>query len=177
MKFSVAMSTPVDAALQQHLLRRDRQEDLCFALWYPSQGATRSTALIGESVLPQSGERHVHGNASFLPEYVERVIKVAVKSGAGVAFLHSHLGPGWQGMSPDDVAAETGLAPAVKGATGLPLVGLTLGTDGAWSARFWEKQAARKYERKWCESVRVVGIAWTPLIAILSCRRRGLGRS
>jgi molybdopterin-synthase adenylyltransferase len=55
------------------------------------------------------------------------------------------------------VAAETGLAPAVKGATGLPLVGLTLGTDGALSARFWEKQAARRYERRWCESVRVSG--------------------
>jgi hypothetical protein len=157
MRFSVAIPTSVDATLQQHLLRPDRQEDLCFALWHPSQGATRTTALIGEALLPLSAERRVHGNTSFLPEYVERVIKVAVSNGAGVAFLHSHLGPGWQGMSPDDVAAETGLAPAVKGATGLPLVGLTLGTDGAWSARFWEKQAARRYERKWCESVRVVG--------------------
>lgn len=37
------------------------------------------------------------------------------------------------------------------------LVGLTIGTDGAWSGRFWEKVGPKKHERVWCESVRVVG--------------------
>src|SRR5207248_3299526 len=64
---------------------------------------------------------------------------------------------GWQDMSGDDIRAEEGHAAASKGATGLPLVGLTLGADGAWSARFWEKMAPRTYVRRWCASVRVVG--------------------
>jgi ThiF family len=115
------------------------------------------TALLHQLVLPGDGERLVHGNASFLPQYFERALGVAIAAGGGLAFLHSHCGPGWQGMSPDDIAAEQGHAAAAKGATGLPLVGLTLGTDGAWSARFWEKIGPRQYERRWCDTARVVG--------------------
>lgn len=156
--FSVAMTEAVDRSLQKHLLRGDRQEDLCFALWNPSQGAWRQTALLHAVVLPMEGERGVHGNASFNPEYFERVAKRAAAEGCGVAFLHSHLGPGWQGMSRDDVVAERDrLAGATAALTGLPLVGLTLGTDGAWSARFWERSAPKTYDRHWCRSVRVVG--------------------
>src|SRR5207245_3170237 len=81
----------------------------------------------------------------------------AAAARAGLAFLHSHLGPGWQAMSGDDIRAEQGNAGAAQGATSLPLVGLTLGTDGAWSARFWEKIAPRTYARRWCTNVRVVG--------------------
>jgi molybdopterin/thiamine biosynthesis adenylyltransferase len=92
-----------------------------------------------------------------MPSYFERAVGVAAEAKAGLAFLHSHPGPGWQGMSDDDIAAERGHAAATKGATGLALVGLTLGTDGAWSARFWEKTAPRTYERRWCSHVRVVG--------------------
>jgi len=95
--------------------------------------------------------------SSFLPAYFERAVTEAVAENAELAFLHSHLGPGWQGMSDDDVRAEQTHAAAAKGATGLPLVGLTLGTDGAWSARFWEKTSPRVYERRWCTHVRVVG--------------------
>lgn len=155
--YSVAIPSPVNQDLVQHLLRADGQEDLCFALWYPSRGTTRTTALIYESLLPLNGERTVHGNASFLPRYFERAIGTAVEKGAGLAFLHSHPAPGWQGMSDDDIRAEQGHAAAALGATGLPLVGLTLGTDGAWSARFWERLAPRTYERQWCSHVRVVG--------------------
>jgi molybdopterin/thiamine biosynthesis adenylyltransferase len=60
-------------------------------------------------------------------------------------------------MSPDDIATERRQAVTVKAATGMPLVGLTLGNDGAWSARFWIKTAPKAYERNWCESVRVLG--------------------
>jgi hypothetical protein len=155
--YSVAMSAALHRDLMRHLLRKDRQEDLCFALWHPSDGTTRRTALLYRPILPQAGERRVHGNASFLPTYFERAVSEAAAENAGLAFLHSHVGPGWQGMSDDDVRAEERHTAAVKGATALPLVGLTLGTDGAWSARFWEKTGPRVYERRWCTHVRVVG--------------------
>lgn len=155
--YSVALTSRFHRELMAHLVRADGQEDLCFALWYPSDGATRKTALLHRAVLPQLGERRVHGNASFLPGYFERAVTEAAAENAGLAFLHSHLGPGWQGMSDDDMRAENIHAAAAKGATGLPLLGLTLGTDGAWSARFWEKTKPRVYERRWCTHVRVVG--------------------
>ena len=61
-------------------------------------------------------------------------------------------------MSSDDVVAERDrLAGAVAGRTGLPLVGLTRGTDGSWSGRLWLRRARRIYERHWVRSVRVVG--------------------
>lgn len=62
-------------------------------------------------------------------------------------------------MSKDDVIAETRISPSVMGLTGLPLLGLTLGTDGAWSGRFWMKDTneKRKYNRNWCDTVRVIG--------------------
>ena len=51
------------------------------------------------------------------------------------------------------------MAPTVYASTGLPLLGLTLGTDGSWSSRYWLKKALekRKYDRQWSENVRVVG--------------------
>ena len=155
--YSAALPASVNTAVLRHLLRSDGQEDLCFGLWYPSQGHTRMTGLIQKLILPLDGERLVHGNASFLPHYFERAITEAVSAGAGLAFMHSHLGPGWQDMSGDDIRAENKHAPATFGATGLPLLGLTLGTDGAWSARFWERTKPRTYERRWCTHVRVVG--------------------
>jgi hypothetical protein len=156
-EYSVALPATLHRELCRHLWRADGQEDLCFAIWYPSRGRIRLTALLHTVILPKDGERTVHGNASFQPRYFERAVGEAAAAGGGLAFLHSHLGPGWQGMSSDDVKAEIGHAAAAQGATGLPLLGLTLGTDGAWSARFWTKTAPRKYERRWCETVRVVG--------------------
>ncbi len=157
MRYSVSLTTVLHDDACKHLMRKDRQEDLCFATWYPSQGNKRLTALLHKIILPKVNERSVHGNASFMPNYIQRAIGQAVEQNAGLALLHSHLGPGWQGMSDDDVAAEANNAAAVKGATGLPFVGLTLGTDGAWSSRIWEKIGKRQYERRWCESTRVVG--------------------
>jgi len=155
--YSAALSKALHAQAEAHLLRPDGQEDLCFALWNPSAGRVRSTALLSELILPQRGERSVHGNASFLPGYFERAVALAASNKTGLAFLHSHPTPGWQAMSEDDVRAEHEHSAAIQGATGLPLVGLTLGTDGAWSARFWEKVRPRTYERRWCSNVRVVG--------------------
>jgi len=155
---SAAMTAAVDAEARAHLLRRDRQEDLCFALWHPSCGATRLTAVIERLILPLAGERNVHGNASFEAAFLERALSEAAAAGGGLALLHSHpLGRGWQGMSRDDIAAEQGNAGAVFGATGRPFVGLTLAGDGSWSARFWERSAPRTYPCAWCGTVRVVG--------------------
>lgn len=156
-EYSTALPYDIHAEAARHLIRADRQEDLCFAIWFPSEGKTRTTALVRQLILPREGERLVHGNASFLPEYFERALGEAISAKGGLAFLHSHPGPGWQDMSPDDIRAEEGHAAATKGATGLPLVGLTVGTDEAWSARFWEKTGPRRYARQWCSSVRVVG--------------------
>lgn len=157
MSFSVALTSDIHTDALRHLLRSDGQEDLCFALWNPSHGAERKSALVGELLLPLEPDREVHGNAEFMPQYFARVLDLAVKKRMGIAFMHSHLGPGWQNMSLADVQAENRIAASVKGATGLPLVGMTLGTDGAWSGRFWEKTGPGKYERQWCRTVRVVG--------------------
>ena len=155
--YSTALSSELHKHAQAHLIRADGQEDLCFAIWFPSEGAGRTSSLVNRLILPQDGERLIHGNASFLPHYFERALGEACDAGGGLAFLHSHPVAGWQDMSCDDVRAELGHAAATKGATGLPLVGMTLGTDGAWSSRSWEKTGPRRYERRWCSNVRVVG--------------------
>ena len=121
---SIAMTAEVDRLARRHLLRSDRQEDICFGLWRGSRGQTRTTALIERLILPREGERNVHGNASFEPGFLERAMSEAAAAGAGLALLHSHpLGRGCQGLSRDDIAAEQGNAGAVFGATGLPCVG------------------------------------------------------
>jgi molybdopterin-synthase adenylyltransferase len=154
---SVAMSAETDRVLGPHLHKPNRQEDLAFAYWLPSVGQARYTAIISAVVLPNDGDRILQGNVAFLPEYLSRVLE-GVPDGAGIAFMHGHLGPGWQGMSHDDVVAERDrLAGAVAGQTGLPLIGMTRGTDGAWSARMWARRAPRDYERLEARTVRVVG--------------------
>lgn len=159
--YSVALTTSLARDLRGHLLRhfvqQRRQEDLCFALWRPSGGATRTTALLTDILLPREGDRELHGGASFLPSYLERAIGAALDQDAGIAFLHNHFTPGWQGMSPEDIEAELRLAPRVLAATGLPLVGLTMGTDGAMSARFWPRVGKGQFKREWCSTVRFVG--------------------
>jgi len=157
MSYSIAFTSSGHAEAAAHLLRKDGQEDLCFALWYPSRGKIRTSALISSIIFPHRNDRQVHGNASFNPSYFERSLGMALEKGAGLAFMHSHPGPGWQDMSPDDIEAESGRAAATQAATGLPLVGLTLANDHSWSGRFWEKVEPKLYQRKWCETVRVIG--------------------
>ena len=154
---SVAMTAQDDRILGDHVHKENRQEDLAFAYWRPSVGTRRFTAVITKLILPQAGDRLLHGNVAFRPQYLHRVL-AEMPDGCGVAFLHGHPGPGWQGMSDDDVVAERDrLAGAVAGRTGWPLVGLTRGTDGAWSGRLWLRSAPRLYQRRWARSVRVVG--------------------
>lgn len=181
-RYSTALTEATHDALMAHLIRVDGQEDLCFAIWYPSEGATRTTALIATPILPkENGDRLVHGNASFLPPFFERALAMAMEAGGGLAFLHSHGGPGWQDMSLDDERAEQSIDAQALAATGLPLVGLTLGTDGAWSARFWIKTRPKRYVRNWCENVRVVGlglaVTWHPQRRPVPSFRRALDRT
>lgn len=160
MSFEVAFTSDAVSVSGEHLLQHYRrnklQEDLCFALWRPSTGQSRRTALISEIILPEKGERALHGNTSFEPDYLARAIRVARKEKAGLAFMHSHPSAGWQGMSVEDVEAERDVLAYPAAATGFPLVGLTIGTDGYWSARFWERDG-KQMRRRWCEKVRVVG--------------------
>lgn len=158
-QFSVVMTDEIHQQLINHLIREDGQEDLCFATYVPGTGKNRYTGIISSIILPLDGERNVHGNVSFTSDYFERVIKIAVERKEGIVFLHSHPYPGWQGMSKDDIIAEKRMSPATFAATHIPLLGMTIGTDGAWSARFWNKDASKKrfYNRNWCGNVRVIG--------------------
>ena len=160
MSFEVVLTEHADSTSNAHLLqhyrRNECQEDLCFALWHPSTGATRRTALIDEIILPERRDRNLHGNVSFTPDYLARAIKIAREKQSGLAFMHSHPRPGWQGMSWPDIEAERDVLAYPAGATGLPLLGLTVGSDGYWSARFWER-IGRRMHRHWCQKVRIVG--------------------
>jgi molybdopterin/thiamine biosynthesis adenylyltransferase len=156
---SAALTTDTHEALVGHLDRGDRQEDLCFALYRPSSGATRTTAVVHGLVLPEAGERRVHGNVAFTSDYFLRAAFAAADADAGLVLLHSHpRGYGWQGMSSDDVDAELGHAAQAQEITGLPLVGMTMGTgEASWSARVWAKTPGGEFARRDCDSVRVVG--------------------
>jgi molybdopterin-synthase adenylyltransferase len=156
-ELSVAMTQEIDSTLAAHLDQGPDQEDLTFAYWLPSAGASRFTGVLNQVMLPRHGERVLDGNVSFMGTYLDRVL-ASRPPGAGVALLHSHLGPGWQDMSDDDIFAEqVRLAGAVAGQSDLPVLGLTRGTDGAWSARYWLRTNPRRYAPRDCSSVRVVG--------------------
>lgn len=74
---SAAMTAETEGALRAHLLRSDRQEDICLATYRPSTGTTRRTSLLRQVHLPEPGEREVHGNATITGDYVLRVAAAA----------------------------------------------------------------------------------------------------
>ena len=166
LRSSAAMTETTSSELVTRLLRSDGQEDICLAIYQPSTGRHRVTALVSEVLPPRRGERAVHGNATVTGDYVFRAAIAAAEAGGGVALLHSHpLGSGWQGMSPADAEAERAYAYLVHRITGLPLVGMTLaGRDHAWSARHWQPGGTAD----WCENVRVVGsqlkVSWNDVL-------------
>lgn len=158
MLFSAAISSRLHGELCEYLLRADGQEDVCFAVYHPSSGTTRTSGVLHHAVWPRPGERSVHGNASFSDEYFLRASAEANAVGGGVALLHSHPGgTGWQGMSADDIHAEREHAAQAMGLTDLPLLGLTLASDRAWSCRAWPRTRRSHYQRTDAECVRVVG--------------------
>jgi hypothetical protein len=156
-EFSVAFTRDIEQQLDEHFIKGYIQEDVTFAYWRPSKGARRYTAIIHDLPLPGEDERLLQGNVSFMPSYLARVLE-GCPPGSGIALIHSHLGPGWQDMSGDDVVAERDrLAGVVAGRTRLPLVGLTWSTDGVWSGRFWLRAGRRDHQRRWATTVRSVG--------------------
>ena len=141
--------------LLQHFRSNKLQEDLCFALWRPGTGKLRYTGIVYKILLPEKGDRELHGNVEFAPRFLSKAANLAIREKAGLAFMHSHPSDGWQDMSGPDIIAERDVLASPALATGLPLLGLTVGTDGYWSARFWKKEG-KKMQRHWCQKVRVV---------------------
>ena len=154
-----ALTSEANEVACDHLLKHYRQgrqqEDLCFGLWTPSNGAERETAIVTDILLPTNGERHLHGNVSFEPKYLLRATRAAIRSGQGLVFMHSHLSTGWQDMSALDIRAERDRISDTARATGKPLVGMTVGIDGHWSARVW-KQRPRGKTKVVSKKVRVL---------------------
>lgn len=157
MKYSVAIPAEIDSTLLSHLIREDGQEDAMFCLWMPSSGVERYTALLKEPISPLSDDRDVHGNVTVSQKYFLRALNLATSKNSGLALMHSHSGPGWQHMSRDDEETEKYFAPRAYAVTDLPFLGLTAGNDGVWSARLWFRVDKKRYQRYWCENVRIVG--------------------
>lgn len=141
--------------LLKHFRQGRQQEDLCFGLWTPSTGAERETAIVTSILPPTRGESHLHGNVSFEPSYLTRVTRAAIGSRRGLVFMHSHPNAGWQDMSIPDIRAERDRIADVAKATGMPLVGMTVGIDGHWSARVW-REGSRSKTKVWSKKVRVL---------------------
>ena len=113
--------------------------------------------MLGEVVLPDDGDRDLHGNVTLQSGYLSRVLDRALKAPAGVAVLDSHPGPGWRALSTiDDDTERKIIAPFIR-ETGLPLLGLTMGSDGVWSARFWQESRLGHISPVHCTDVRRVG--------------------
>ena len=161
-EFCISIPENINQELLTYLIRDDGDEDLIFALWCPSYGDNRLTALIHSIIYPNNEDRQRHGNVSFNVSYFKRVCKEAARQGMGVCFLHSHPFPGWQGMSYDDVAAETKMSPNAFTLTDLPLVGMTVGNDGTWSGRIWHHQMDGKFKMVEAALVKSVGKALIP---------------
>lgn len=157
--YSVAWRAEEESAARAHLLQHHYsgrlQEDIALATWFPADGTTRKTAIIDEVILPADDERVLQGNVRMTSDFLRRCRQRALSKGAGMAVMHSHLGPGWQDMSRDDIIMESRSVSNPARATGLPALGLTLGTDGTWSARFWIRTGAQ-YKRHWCSTIRIV---------------------
>lgn len=157
MNYKVNIPELLNEKLKAHLIRADGQEDLCFALYNPITAMDTMGAVIVEVLFPEYGDRDVHGNVSFSSDYLDRICQIARERKCGICFMHSHPAGGWQGMSRDDIEAENMLAPRCKAMTELPLLGMTIGEDGTWSARFWIKDKPKSYRRYFCSRVCVSG--------------------
>jgi hypothetical protein len=154
--YNITIRKDLNNQLLSHLLRADGQEDLCFATYIPSTGRIKRSGIISEILFPEEGDHNVHGTVGFNTQYFERVLHYAAQKKVGLVLLHSHPYPGWQDMSRIDKRSEQSIAGTVKAITKLPFIGMTVGSDGNWSARFWILNTERKFEHQWCESVRII---------------------
>lgn len=157
MRYDVIIPELVNNILEDYLLKDNLQEYLCFALYNPSTGIDRFSGLVYKIVLPEEEDQNLHGNVSFNSCYFDKITAEALESQSGIVFIHSHVSSGWQYMSKNDFQTEKMLASRSLAISGLPLLGMTIGSDGYWSARFWLKNGRKQYLRKWCHSVKIVG--------------------
>lgn len=161
MKYRVVIRETLHQELTKHLLHGLRhgmlQEEACLALWRRGDGYNRYTGVLIEVVLPKYGERDLHGNVTIHDRYLNRVLDRALEKNAGVAVLHSHPGPGWQSLSSIDEDTESNIVAPFVRETGHPLLGLTMGSDGVWSGRFWRKRRQGGLTAMHCTDVRRIG--------------------
>lgn len=164
MSHRIVIREAVHQVLANHLLSRFRpgywQEEACLALWHRGDGLNRYTGILGEVFLPKDGDRDLHGTVTVHSGYLNRVLDRALKERAGVAVLHSHPTIGWQAMSGMDYETESNLVAPFVRETGLPLLGMTMGSDGCWSARFWP-ESGRGAKPVHCKDVRRVAAQTT----------------
>lgn len=181
----VVMTQEAEQTATEHLLQHynqgQLQEDLCFGLWRPSTGLKRKAAIVYEIILPKRNEHILTGNVSFTSGYAGRAILEARRQNAGLVFMHSHPTSGWQGLSRQDERAEREILAPPARATRRNLVGMTVGSDGYWSARFWNGVRGEP-QLQWCEKVRLVGpnsyrIQFNDSIAPPTPKRRTLKRT
>ena len=158
MRKEVALTNESHQKAKRHLLNYLNQgvlqENLCFGLWYPSQGTERFTAIVKDIVLPRPNEVHLHENASFEGKYLTRATREAKRQNAGLVMMHSHPTSGWQDLSKPDIFAERDVVAYQAQSTKKPFLGMTIGKDGYWSARFWSRKTNRM-DIEWCNKVRV----------------------
>ncbi len=153
--YSIAMTESLDNDLQNFLLNDKTEEEICFASWKPSVGASRYSILLHGAMYPKEDDRESHGTVSAFPSYVDRCKELARENDSGLAMIHTHpSGLSHQDVSHDDQYYEQDvLAREVFGITGLPFVGITLAGDGTWSGRTYPKP----FKIRWCSEIRVVG--------------------
>lgn len=172
MKWDIVLTAEIDLQLRKHLLgffdQGVKQEHLCFGIWYPSHGTNRHTAVIRSLVLPLRDDVQLHGNASFEGKYLSRAVREAKQACGGLAMMHSHPFSGWQDMSNTDIIAERDIVAYQAQVTKQPLVGMTIGSDGYWSARMWRPES-KQMKLVWCDKVRVprknrYQIYWNPSV-------------
>lgn len=185
MTYRVVIREALHRELTNHLLsgfqNGQRQEEACLALWRRADGINRHTGIISDVVLPENGDRELHDTVTVNTGYLNRALDSAIKHRAGVAVLHSHPGPGWQALSELDENTERNvIAPFIR-ETGLPLLGMTMGNDGYWSARFWQ-DSGHGVNPDYCSDVRRVGSRfsgadWSPGAYPVYARRKGLTRT
>lgn len=160
-EFAVALSGESHDRASSYLTRDDGQEDVCFALWHPSTGHERTTAVIGDVILPGPGDRTVRGTAWFTGEYALRAARTAARQGAGVALVHSHPGASTWQAAPDgsaDSESERRISNLAREMTGYPLVGLTLSSRSqTWSGRLWNQGTGPSVRHTEATTVRVFG--------------------
>ena len=88
-EFSVAMTASLARELAAHLDKGLMQEDLTFAVWRPSEGQSRTTAVLNRLLLPRDGDRVLQGNVAFTSDYLSRALSELEQGEAWPCFIRT----------------------------------------------------------------------------------------